>query len=95
MPGDRAALAHSAGKPLLMEEYGAQKQYITPRDALIHRCLQMLLSCTSMVCTPAYDTVDVNDHEPLHVCMLRSLAGAAAAHRVAGTLVRDSKHGTK
>jgi hypothetical protein len=39
MPGDRAALAHSAGKPLLMEEYGAQKQYITPRDTLIHRYL--------------------------------------------------------
>ena len=38
MPGDRAALAHSAGKPLLLEEYGAQRQYITPRDALIHRC---------------------------------------------------------
>lgn len=38
VPGDRAALAHSAGKPLLLEEFGAQRQYITPRDALIHRC---------------------------------------------------------
>lgn len=54
-PGDRAALAHSAGKPLLMEEYGAQKQYITPRDALIHRCLSAIVSCRSAVTITAHE----------------------------------------
>ncbi len=35
--GDRQALARAANKPLLLEEFGAPRDYLVPRDAVLKR----------------------------------------------------------
>ena len=36
--GPRMQLARAAGKPLLLEEFGAQRAYFVPRSTLLERC---------------------------------------------------------